>query len=178
MLLGTADSLMVTPNEPLRKSWFTVDLMAPFGPLPHELQYAVEELPEGLMSSASEPIQHKPFNSRLKYPGFRESVSATLQMRMFEFDPAYFFFRRWRDLVHPPGTSVPGLYRDICGQGMVQIFAPSPGGGVPTLARRIHLVNVWPSSLRVGALSRNSDGEHVTYLVALEIEESEHETFD
>lgn len=138
-----------------------------FGSLPTLEGLSLKELPS--LGNEQEAIEHTPINNTIKYPGKQLPQSSQLRLIMLDSDPVYDFFKRWRRLCYDPITHEVGLLTDVAGTGLVKIYAPSNSRSYPALVRSIRLELVWPSSLVVSGLSRDSEGDPLEYQVMLEV---------
>ncbi len=167
LLLGPSDVLL-TQVEPIRQNYWSLSLMGPsgIGTLPALEGLALRDLPS--LGTEQEAISHKPINNTIKYPGGQQSQSSQLRFMMFDTDPVYSFFARWRRLCYNPETHLAGLLGDVAGTGLVRIYTPSSADDFPQVVREIRLESVWPSSLIISGLQRDGD-EPLGYEVMLEI---------
>lgn len=167
--LGYSDALIGHTVEVIRSNYWSLRLAGPgnLGSLPDLEGFSLRDLPN--IGHEQEVIEHTPINNTVGYPGKQRASSTQMRLIMLENDPVYMFFMRWRRLCYDPVNHVAGLLSEIAGYGSISIYTSAGSGASPVEVRRIQLELVWPSSLIVSGMNRDTDGEPLEYQVKLEI---------
>lgn len=97
---------------------------------------------------------HKPFNTDFEIPVGKAVSQLQVTIRYLSDKAAYSFFSRWFRSIYNEETGEFGLYNQIVGSGLLELY--SPDGRFPLY--QIRLLDVYPKTMTTGAFESEDDG--------------------
>lgn len=149
--------------DPINASWFQVWFQGPTGQMPEVQTVHVANLPE--LGDNIQVMDAVSVNRSVRIPGgFSPNGSASIGFRMLTDQRCLNFWKSWYDLCYDRRQDSVPIATDVMGQGVVTIY--NNLGPI----REIQLLDVWPSSVKIGSLTPDTD-EIMNWNLTLEVNE-------
>lgn len=174
-LLINPSQVILTPNthglEPVRKNHFFVEIQAGNGAkAPEECAYLVKSFDPPAKAVEVKTVRF--LNHNKTYPGERSAVEAApLVLRCMSKGPAkseaHQFFRDWFYAIYSGNADSVGL---ITERNLGQIVLKPVRVQTSPFAT-VTLVGAWPSSIKIGGVDADSDGDCLDFTVIFQCQD-------